>query len=123
MHHGLYEIPPFISTVPDAPFDVVLTTKEYRSWFDKNANTIKITTKPESTHYQINPVCVRKRNPSFEATKHLQVSADGREKLLPCHKQLLEQSLNILIQWEINKGMSKASAMLCPLWLSLEVKN
>ena len=32
-----------ISTVPDAPFDVVLTTKEYRSWFDKNANIIKIT--------------------------------------------------------------------------------
>ena len=47
-----------ISTVPDAPFDVVLTTKEYRSWFDKNANTIEITTKPESTHYHINPVCV-----------------------------------------------------------------
>ena len=92
----------------DAPFDVVLTTKEYRSWFDKNANTIKITTKPESTHYHINPVCVRKRNPSFGATKHLQVSADDREKLLPCHKQLLEQSLNILIQYEINKGVSKA---------------
>ena len=87
-----------ISTVPDAPFDVVLTTKEYRSWFDKNANAIKITTKPESTHYHITLVCVRKRNSSFGATKHLQVSADDREKLLPCQKQLLEQSLNILIQ-------------------------
>ena len=41
-------------------------------------------------------------------TKHAQVSADDREKLLPCHKQLLEQSLNILIQYEINKGVSKA---------------
>ena len=87
-----------ISTVPDAPFDVVLTTKEYRSWFDKNANAIKITTKPESTHYHITLVCVRKRNSSFGATKHLQVSADDQEKLLPCQKQLLEQSLNILIQ-------------------------
>ena len=82
----------------DAPFDVVLTTKEYRSWFDKNANIIKITKKPESSRYHINPVCVRKRNPSFGATKHPQVSADHREKLLPYHKQLLEQSLNILIQ-------------------------
>lgn len=87
-----------ISNVPVAPHDVVLTTKEYRSWFDRNTNKMKITTKPESTHYHINPACVRKKNPSFEATKHLHVSAEDREVLLPSHKQLLKQSLNILIQ-------------------------
>ena len=79
------------SNAPAAPFDVVLKTKEY-------SNKMKITTKPESTHYHINPVSVRKKNSSFEATKHLHVSAEDREKLLLCHKQLLQQSLNILIQ-------------------------
>ena len=84
--------------VPVAPFDVVLPTKGYRSWFDKNSKKMKITIKPESTHYHINPVFVRKKNPSFEATKHLQVTAEDRQKLLSSHKQLLQQSLNILIQ-------------------------
>ena len=87
-----------MSNIPVAPFDVVLTAKEYRSWFDKNSKKMKITIKPESTHYHINPVCVRKKNPSFEATKHLQVTAEDRQKLLSSHKQLLQQSLNILIQ-------------------------
>ena len=49
-----------ISNVPVAPYDIVLTTKEYRSWFDRNTNKMKITTNPESTHYRINPACVRK---------------------------------------------------------------
>ena len=86
-----------ISNVTVSPNNVILMTKGYRSWFDRNTNKMKITTKPESTHYHINLACVSK-NPSFGATKHLHDSAHDREVLLPCHKQLLKQSLNILIQ-------------------------
>jgi len=34
-----------MSNAPVAPFDVVLTTKEYKSWFDKYSKKMKITIK------------------------------------------------------------------------------
>jgi hypothetical protein len=48
------------TTLLNLPFDVVLTTKEYRSRYNKNSATTKVSTRPESTYY-INPVCVLTR--------------------------------------------------------------
>jgi hypothetical protein len=47
---------PHKSGVPPAPFDFVLTTKEYRSWYDKEAEKLKVSKKLESTYYHVNLV-------------------------------------------------------------------
>ncbi|CAH3134398.1 unnamed protein product, partial [Porites lobata] len=56
---------PSDSSVPPPPFDVVVSTKEYRSWYDKSTGTTKITKKPEATHYHLNPVCLGAKNVHF----------------------------------------------------------
>ncbi|KXJ21906.1 hypothetical protein AC249_AIPGENE12149 [Exaiptasia diaphana] len=46
------------SGIPAPPHDVVLTTMEFRCWYDKASQNTKISTKPERTHYHLNPACV-----------------------------------------------------------------
>lgn len=36
---------------PPAPFDIVVSTKEYCCWYDKSPQRTKLSKKPEATHY------------------------------------------------------------------------
>ncbi|XP_068742016.1 uncharacterized protein [Montipora capricornis] len=74
---------------------MVVTTKEYRSWYDKSAETAKITKKPEVTHYHVNPTCISSKNAAFQASLHLSITPDDRERMLEVHKNFLQNSLNI----------------------------
>ena len=78
-------------------FDVVVSTKEYRSWYDKSTGTTKITKKPEATHYHVNPVCLRAKNVDFQASLHVSINSEDRQRMLDVHKNLLKQSLNTTI--------------------------
>ena len=62
---------PSDSSVPPPPFDIALTTKEYRCWYDKSTETTKISKKPEATHYHVNPVYILAKNLEFQASLHL----------------------------------------------------
>lgn len=62
--------------VPPPPFDIVLTTKEFRSWYDKSSETFKVSMLPEATYYHMNPVCVLQRNPGFDALLHVRLSEE-----------------------------------------------
>ena len=85
------------SSVPPPPFDVVVTTKEYRRWYDKSTETTKITKRPEATHYHVNPVCISSKNAEFQASLHLSITLEDRERMLDLHKNFLKQSLNITV--------------------------
>lgn len=84
-------------SVPSPPFDMVVSTKEYRRWYDKSTETTKITKKPEATHYHVNPTCISSKNAAFQASLHLSITPDGRELMLDVHKNFLKNSLNITL--------------------------
>lgn len=88
---------PSDSSVPPPPFDVVVSTKENRCWYDKSTETTKISKKPEATHYHVNPVCILAKNAEFQASLHLSITSQDRERMLDIHKNFLKQSLNITI--------------------------
>ena len=80
---------PDASSIPPAPFDFVITTKEYRSWHDKNTETTRITTKPEATHNHVNPVCIYTKNPGFTPSENLRISAEDRGRMVDIHRDFL----------------------------------
>lgn len=85
------------SPVPSPPFDMVVSTKEYRRWYDKSSQTTKITKKPEATHYHVNPTCVSSKNAAFKASLHLSITAEDRQRMLDVHKNFLKETLNITV--------------------------
>ena len=72
---------PSDSSVPPPPFDIVVTTKEYRCWYDKSTETTKISKKPEATHYHVDHVCILAKNSEFQASLHLKhyLSRSGKD--------------------------------------------
>ena len=81
---------PSDSSVPPPPFDVVVSTKEYRSWYDKSTGTAKITKKPEATHYHVNSVCLReKMSISMQASLHVSINSEDRKRMLDVHTNFL----------------------------------
>ena len=88
---------PSDSSVPPPPFDIVVSTKEYRCWYDKSTETTKISKKPEATHYHVNPVCILAKNAEFQASLHLSITSQDRGRMLDSHENFLKQSLNITI--------------------------
>ena len=85
------------SSVPPPPFDIVVTTKVYRCCYDKCTETTKISKKPEATHYHVDPVCILAKNSEFQASLHLSITFQDRERMLDSHKKFLNQSFNITI--------------------------
>lgn len=88
---------PSDSSVPPPPFDVVVSTKEHRCWYDKSTETTKISKKPEPMYYHVKPVCILEKNAKFQASLHLSITSQDRERMLDIHKNFLKQSLTITI--------------------------
>ena len=51
----------------------------------------------DSTHYHVNPTCICSKNAAFQASLHLSIMPDDRERMLQVHKNFLKNSLNIAL--------------------------
>ena len=82
--------------------------QEHHRWYDKFTETTKIFKKPEATHYHLNSTCISLKNAAFQASLHLSITPDDRERMLEVHKNFLKNSLSITLLWS-NLKSAKSS--------------
>ena len=84
------------TTVPEAPYDIIIRYKERRYYKDQATKFLKLTTKEENTYYHCMKTCILNKHPGFTSSL-LYIPPKLIPTLLPSHKLHIYDNFGICL--------------------------
>ena len=84
------------TTVPEAPYDIIIRYKERRYYKDQATKSLKLTTKEENTYYHCMKTCILNKHPGFTSSL-LYIPPELISTLLPSHKLHIYDNFGICL--------------------------
>ena len=85
-----------ITTIPEAPHDIIIRYKERRYYRDEATKSLKLATKEENTYYHCMKTCILNKHPGFTSSL-LVIPPELITSLHPCHKLHIYDNFGICL--------------------------